>query len=134
MPRVVIDTNVVVSANLNDTGLEAIVVSFALTGSLQLYVSDQILDEYERVLHYPRLKFLRADIQAFMKKVRHVAIIVAPKQTLYEAKHDADNRFLECAETAKAEYLVTGNRRHFPPRWKGVEIVSARELLMIVLA
>jgi predicted nucleic acid-binding protein len=41
----------------------------------------------------------------------------------------ADNRFIECAEGAKADYLVTGNKRHFPKRWRQTTVVNARELL-----
>ena len=36
---------------------------------------------------------------------------------------------VECAEAANAGYLVTGNKRHFPVRWKKTEILNARELL-----
>ena len=40
-----------------------------------------------------------------------------------------NNRFLECAETINAEFLITGNKRHFPEVWKGTKIVNAREFL-----
>ncbi len=46
------------------------------------------------------------------------------------AAHDPDdNRFLECAEAARADYLVTGNTRHVPRHWRGTEVVNARELI-----
>ncbi len=44
----------------------------------------------------------------------------------------ADNRFLECAEAAQADYLVTGNKRHFPERWGKTVVVNARELLEMI--
>jgi predicted nucleic acid-binding protein len=40
--------------------------------------------------------------------------------------------FLECAETAAADYLVTGNRKHYPDEWKKTRIVTAREFMEIV--
>jgi predicted nucleic acid-binding protein len=43
--------------------------------------------------------------------------------------HPADDRFLECADVARADYLVTGNKRHFPKSWRQTLIVNARELL-----
>src|ERR1039458_6857300 len=58
MIRVVLDTNVLVSANLSEEGLEALVVSLVLNRKIQLHVSEPILQEYERVLRYPRLKFV----------------------------------------------------------------------------
>jgi predicted nucleic acid-binding protein len=41
----------------------------------------------------------------------------------------ADNRFLECAEAGKADYIVTGNKRDFPSKWRQTQIVNSRELL-----
>ena len=66
MIGVVLDTNVVVSANLNDEGLEAFVVSLALERQVRLYVSAPILAEYEQVLRYSRLKFLPREIRRFL--------------------------------------------------------------------
>ena len=39
-----------------------------------------------------------------------------------------DDKFLECAEAARADYLVTGNVRRFPEFWKGTKIIAARPL------
>ena len=39
-----------------------------------------------------------------------------------------DNMFLECAETAHADYLITGNKRHFPSVWRSTKIVNARDV------
>ena len=58
MIRLVPDTNVLVSANLNPEGLEAVIVALVLNKKAQLCVSGPILDEYERVLRYLKLKFV----------------------------------------------------------------------------
>ena len=129
MISAVLDTNVLVSANLNDEGLEAFVVSLALNQRLPFYVSEPILREYERVLRYARLKFIPSEIDAFLKKVRDASILVAPTHVVTECHHEPDNRFLECAEKAKADYLVTGNIKHFPAHWKHTHVVNAREFL-----
>ncbi len=84
--KVVLDTNVVVSAHLTTGGLEAFVLDLALASKLQLYVSP-----------------------------------------------DPDgNRFLECAEAASADYLVTGNKRHFPSKHGKTLVVNARQLIEII--
>jgi uncharacterized protein len=57
---------------------------------------------------------------------------VHPSNVLTVASHEPDNRFLECAESAKADFLVTGNKRHFPNVWKSVRVVNARELLTLI--
>jgi len=43
-----------------------------------------------------------------------------------------DNKFLECADAARADYLVTGNQRHFPEFWKKTKVISPREFIDIV--
>lgn len=40
-----------------------------------------------------------------------------------------DNRFRECADVARADYLVTGNLRHFPRFWKKTKIITPREFI-----
>ena len=44
-----------------------------------------------------------------------------------------DNIFLECAQAAEADYLVTGNKRHFPDRWKTTKVIGARELVELLM-
>jgi uncharacterized protein len=129
MIAVVLDTNVIVSANLRPDGSEAQVVSLALNKKLKLYVSPPILSEYETVLLYPHLKLVPDEVKAFMALLRSVSEVVKPKQRLTISPDDADNRFYECAEAAKASFLVTGNRKHFPKDHKVTRIVNARELL-----
>ena len=132
MIGLILNTNVLVSANLNGDGLEALVVSWALNRKVQLYVSEPILAEYEQVLLYPRLKFSLQEVGRFMALIRRASVLVRPARLVSESTHDADNRFLECAEAAGADFLVTGNRRHFPKRWKKTQVVNARELLGMV--
>jgi putative PIN family toxin of toxin-antitoxin system len=131
MISVVLDTNIVVSANLNSGGLEALVVSLALNRKFNVYVSSPILTEYEQVLLYPRLKFAREEVSKFLALVTHGSTMVRPTHTVSASRDETDNRFLECAESAGADYLVTGNKRHFPNYWKKTRTVNARELLSL---
>ena len=132
MIRLVMDTNVLVSAILNDEGLEALVLVLALNRKIQLCVSEAILDEYQRVLLYPRLKGVPKEVARFLTRLRRVSAVVAPTRTLSVSGDEPDNRFLECAETAHAEFLVTGNKRHFPKQWKTTRVVNVRELLGLI--
>jgi predicted nucleic acid-binding protein len=45
-----------------------------------------------------------------------------------------DDAFLECAQAAQADYLVTGNLKHFPSSWGSTRVVTARWLLDYMLA
>lgn len=134
MIRVVLDTNVVVSAVLTRGGAEAHALDLAAARKIQLYVSVAILTEYEAVLR--RSKFSRVSPKAIdtaLELIRRVAIIVNPKEMLGVSSDESDNRFLECAEAADADYLVTGNKRHFPEQWKRCMVIGARELVELLI-
>jgi uncharacterized protein len=129
MIGVILDTNVVVSALLNDEGREATVVDLAVTGAVRLFASDDILSEYEETLSQPKFPLDPDRIKKALASLRAVAVMVEPTERLSVSPDEPDNRFLECAEAAKANFLVTGNKRHFPAEWKGTRIVNAREFL-----
>ena len=129
MIRAVLDTNVIVSAVLTRGGAEARVLDLAAVRKIQIYATPAILTEYEEVLG--RTKFRRVSpevIGGALDLIRRVAILVNPTVTLAVSPDESDNRFLECAEAADADCLVTGNRRHFPARWKKTVVMGAREL------
>jgi putative PIN family toxin of toxin-antitoxin system len=129
MSRVVLDTNIIVSALLVPAGTQAAVLLFALQGHVALYVSAPVLAEYEEVLRRPRLKLKPQHIQEALAGIRKVAHLVTPTQTLSISAHESDNRFLECADAAEAQYLVTGNTRHFPQSHKTTKVVTGRQFL-----
>src|SRR5690242_8606222 len=116
--RLVIDTNIVVSAALKPDGLQRTVLVLALTKPARCYVTEAILDEYRRVLARPRLKIRKSLRQQLLGLVKSRAYIVKPTRKLNVTPDPDDNRFLECADAARADYLVTGNQRHFPGFWK----------------
>jgi len=99
---------------------------------VQLCVSITVLDEYEWVLRYPKLKFVPKEVIAFLARLRVSSELVTPARSISESRDEPDNRFLECAEAASADYLVAANKRHFPKRWKTTVVVNARELLALI--
>jgi putative PIN family toxin of toxin-antitoxin system len=127
--RVVLDTNVVVSAHLKSEGWERHVLDLVLAGKLQLIASEVILAEYASVLSRSKFAIGAKHVASSMRLIRKAARIVSPQKELKVASHSADNRFLECADAARADYLVTGNKRHFPRSWRQTSVVNARELL-----
>jgi putative PIN family toxin of toxin-antitoxin system len=129
MIRVVLDTNVVVSATLVPSGTQAIILLLALTGQIRIYVSEPVLTEYEEVLRRPRLKLATHRIEEALNAIRMIARPVRVRETLSISPDENDNRFLECAEAARADYLVTGNTKHFPVRHKTTTVVTGRQFL-----
>jgi uncharacterized protein len=130
--RLVIDTNVLVSAALKPEGLQRTTFLLAITKPARLYVSQPILDEYEEVLARPELKIRKGLRRQLLQLVRNRSRLVAPSRPIEAASDPDDNRFLECADAARADYLVTGNVRHFPRFWKKTKIITAREFIGLV--
>jgi uncharacterized protein len=130
--RLVVDTNVLVSAWLKPEGLPRTVILLALSKPVRWYVSDAILSEYAIVLARPELKVRRNLRQQLLQLIKNHVQIVVPSPLYPVTTDPADNIFVECADAARADYLVTGNQRHFPKFWKNTKIISSREFLDIV--
>ena len=130
--RLVIDTNIVVSAALKPDGLQRTVFLLAITRPARLYVSHGILAEYQDVLSRPELEIRKALRQQLLDLIRKRAHLVNPARTVRIADDPEDNKFIECADAARADYLVTGNVRHFPRFWKNTKVVTSREFLSLV--
>jgi putative PIN family toxin of toxin-antitoxin system len=130
--RLVIDTNVVVSAALKPAGLQRTVVLLALTKPARWYVSDAILAEYTLVLTRPELKIRRSPRQQLLQFIKNQTRLIAPSRLPQVTTDPADNIFVECANAARADYLITGNVRHFPAFWKNTKIISSRDFLDMI--
>ena len=127
--RVVLDTNVLLSACLKPSGLEARVVEMALSGEVEACDTDAVWAEYEEVLR--REKFCAFQIRAeeILAGIGSCAVRVIAEETITAASDEDDNRFLECALAAGASFLITGNLRHYPPEWRGTQMVNARAFI-----
>lgn len=129
--RLVIDTNVVVSAALKPQGLQRVALILAVTKPARLYVSEPILDEYSEVLARGLLHIRRGMRAQILQMIRNRGFLVSPQRKVEAANDPGDNMFLECAEAARADYLITGNLRHFPRFWRSTKIVNSREFIGI---
>jgi uncharacterized protein len=129
MIRVVLDTNIIVSALLQPTGPPARIFTLVLGDGLQLCVSAGIYAEYEEVISRPRLQRSQETIASTLQAIREQGFWVRPAQRVRACADPDDDVFLECAQASQADYLVTGNIKHFPTSWVNTRIVTARWLL-----
>jgi len=130
--RLVVDTNIIVSAALKPEGLQRTVLLLALTKPARLFVSVPIFEEYRVVLSRPEFQIRKGLRQQFLRLIENRARLVVPARQLQVAADPGDNVFLECADAARADYLITGNVRHFPRYWKRTKIITSREFLGVV--
>jgi len=130
--RLVIDTNVVISAAIKPAGLQRTVLLLAMTKPARWYVSRPILEEYSDVLARPELKIRKGLQRQLWQLIKNRSHLVATTRYLEVTSDPDDNIFLECADSARADYLVTGNQRHFPRFWKKTKIITFREFISLV--
>jgi putative PIN family toxin of toxin-antitoxin system len=130
--RLVIDTNVIVSAALKPDGLQRTLLTIALTKPARLYVSHAVLAEYATAIARKRFRIRKGSQMRLMQQIMNRAHMVKPSHRIEAALDPDDNIFLECADAARADYLITGNQKHFPTFWKATKIISGREFIAIV--
>ena len=130
--RLVIDTNVLISAAIKPAGLQRTVLLLAITKPARFYISHPILQEYSEVLARPELKIRRGLRQQLLQLIKNNCHTVAPTRRLEVTSDPDDNMFLECADVARADYLVTGNQKHFPRFWKKTKVITPREFISLV--
>jgi putative PIN family toxin of toxin-antitoxin system len=129
MIRVVLDTNILVSALLQPLGPPARVFRLATSGVVQLCMSGDIFAEYEEVIRRPRFRRSDGVVEGALRIIRENAFWVRPTESIRKCADPDDDVFLECAQAAKAHYLVTGNIKDFPFPWHQTQIVTARQFL-----
>ena len=131
MLKLIIDTNVLVSSLIQRSYPFVIFDYVLMKRQIELCISDDLLNEYIDVLNrikffkYPdyevRSKILLSDIKKF-------GIKYSPSVKIDIIKDEVDNRLLDLAETCNADYLITGNAKHFlMKKYKNTKIVSPKE-------
>src|SRR5665811_2027155 len=118
-----------VSAAIKTSGAEAAALDVPTQHLAELCLSEPILAEYTEVLNRPRLRLDPVRVLWVLEFIDREGSVVVPSQRLTACSDGPDNRFLECADAAAADYQVTGNKRHFPEHWKSTCVVNARDFL-----
>jgi len=129
--RLVIDTNVLVSAALKPDGLQRTTLLLAITKPGRLFVSTPVLEEYADVLSRPELSIRKGLRLQLLQLIKNHGHLVAPSRQIEVTSDPDDNIFVECADAARADFLITGNRKHFPTFWKNTKIVTPREFVSL---
>lgn len=134
MIRAVLDTNVVVSALLKPEGPMASILDLAALQRFRCYVSEPILEEYGEVLGRAYLGLNERATFGSMKRLKESAVLVEPRRQVRICTDAEDNKFLECALEARADYVVTGNVHHFPVRFQDIRVIRPRQFLTVLAA
>ena len=109
MPKAVLDTNVLISAIVFG-GIPRKILNEVINGRLKVAISREILHEIQRILLGKKFKYPEEVVNVITNQLAILCEIVSPVQRVEIVRSDpADNRIIECALEAKAQYIITGD-------------------------
>jgi putative PIN family toxin of toxin-antitoxin system len=109
--KVVIDTNVLVSAALKDRGPEKVILFVVAQPDVEWVVTPAIMKEYREVLGRKKLGLPASILERWIALLDVATLPIEPAGATAELPRDpTDTPFLECALAADADFLITGDR------------------------
>ena len=111
--RLVIDTNILVSALLSPDGTAFQLLSDVLDNKHEVIINEEIFREYDDVLHRERFGFDEEVISFILDWFRNNAIWIEVTESQILMPDEKDRVFYDVAKCTKSR-LVTGNSRHYP--------------------
>ena len=124
------DTNVLVSAMIHPGGIPARILDLILGGQVKVVLDHRIYAEYQDVLLRPEFGFAPESVKNVLEFLLQSGERVYSVKTAVALPDAYDGKFLEVAIDGAADFLVTGNLKHFPVRQRhGVHVLSPREFL-----
>ncbi len=128
--KIVLDTNVLVSGLLSPYGAPAGIVGMISSGVLRLCYDARIMVEYQDVLARPKFQFDQKKVKDLLVFAQQSGEVVAASPLNARLPDVHDEIFLEVALAGRAEFLITGNIKHFSaPSRHGVNVVTPQEFL-----
>ena len=113
--KIVLDTNVLVSGLLSPQGAPATVLRSVMAGSAAVCFDERILSEYRRVLARRKFGFDAEQVAVLLEFLEANGHAVLAPPLALSLPDPSDEAFVEVAVVAAADFLVTGNLKHFPP-------------------
>lgn len=130
--RVVLDTNVLISAIVFG-GNPRKILEAILRGEPKLFLCDYILNELIGVLQRPKFGFSPEVIRSIISDLNAIGHLVTPSLRIRKIKEDlADNRILECAVEANADYIISGDIHLLNQKeYRNIKVITPAEYLTI---
>ena len=134
--KIVLDANIFVSSFIGNGNPKAI-VDMVSEGEDTLFITDEILAELERVFRKRKFRYSEEVIQHRMAIIKEIGtrITVADSEriTTGGCRDKDDNKYLECAAAANADYIISGDIHLLEMKeYCGIKIVNAAEYLEIL--
>ena len=126
--RVIVDTNIVVSAILRDRLPEKVLLFIIARPDFEWVASGEILAEYREVLRRPKFALPESVLKKWEERFRYAIAEWPVKIPAFFPRDIKDAKFLACALTADADFLITGDRDFSEARKLGhTKIISVSQ-------
>ena len=132
MIKIVIDTNVIISAVLNPNGIPAKIMEHVFSGEFEPIITHAIIDEYSSVLNYKKFGFSEKVVLQMLNFFNQFLLALPPATLSVKCADPDDIKFLAAAIAGKANFLITGNRKHFPKKISNLIIITPRDMLELI--
>ena len=136
IPKVVLDSNVLLRALLSRTGPSAELLEQVLQGRIQLVLSPTIVREVRKGFFKPTIRqrypLSLQEIADYLARLQRLSVLLPADVDVKEGSRDPkDSPILACAVKGGADFLITDDRRHLLPmkHFHGVQIVSVPDFL-----
>ena len=113
MLKIVLDTNVLVSALWSEQGNPLEILEKFFQDEFLLYYCDEIMEEYDEVLHRTKLGFSKAKVSALLEEILVKGISSRATVSNISFIDESDRVFFDLAKENGA-FLITGNTKHYP--------------------
>lgn len=128
--KIVLDTNVLISALLKPRSKPAAVLRLIINGQVRIAYDTRILGEYQEVLKRPLFHFTPEQIDPLLDYFEQEGDLAVGSPLPKGLPDPTDEPFLEVAVSAHADAIVTGNKRHYPAAFSaGILILTPAEFL-----
>lgn len=130
MIRAVIDTNVIVSALINPGSKPGQIMKMVMDGQISPVVNNAIIKEYREVLGRKKFSFSEDEIKAFLLFMGRFVFEHRDIRNFHKGIPKDDAVFVLAAAAGGADYIITGNIRHFPDKKYGsCDVVNPSDFL-----
>lgn len=133
MIKIVLDSNVLISAIVFG-GKPRSVLNLAIEGMVSLFLSPSIIEETTSILEGKKFGFPKEKILIIQHELENLATIIYPTMRLDIIQADpSDNKILECAVTARAHYIISGDQHLLKIKtYQQIQIVTPQIFLDLI--
>ena len=130
--KIVLDANIFISA-LFWGGNPREALERAINKIDELYVSKDILDEIENVIGRPKFHIEKEKIEYIIRSIEDISVKITPVKKIKKGSRDLnDNKYIECAITAEADFIISGDIHLLElKQYKKIKIITVKEYLEI---